>query len=614
MRYLENLNFKFVKIFNGFWKNRFDLNRRVSLKAVYERFEQSGRFDALRFNYEEGKAFPHVYYDSDVAKWIEAVGYLIECDGGGYDNEQKVIDELVQSMEKHQLPDGYLNSHFIQIEPEKRFTDRNEHELYCAGHLIEAAIAYDRATGKGKFLDVIKKYVDCIEKCFMLERTATYYTCGHEEIELALVKLYDYTKTKKYLDLALFFINSRGVEDEEAIANEVYNKKHDQSEVPVRDLAFAEGHAVRAVYLYIAMAELALRVNDEKLFAACKRIWRDIVDKKMYITGGIGSSKLGEAFTVAYNLPNLEAYSESCASIGLALFALSMQKMELNAEYGAVIERIMYNGLLSSTSLDGKSFFYENPLEIHTASVDIETSAQPRYRRQLPIRHRLEIFDCSCCPPNINRIFARIGDFFFSKTDDALVINQFGSVAYQDEKNDVIIKTNYPNDGKICIEVNKCDHKEILVRIPEWCDDYATNVEHIEKAGYISFSSMNRSIEIDFNMKPYFVECNPKVRDNAGKVALCYGPLVYCLERLDNDYELNALSIDVNTPINIGEISEEYGLPELTMTATLSKGFSSLYRKASDHSTQTVNLSFRPYWTFANRDECDMLIWIKRDY
>ncbi len=614
MLLFENLNYKHVKFFDGFWKNRYDLNRFVSLKVVYERFEQSGRFDALRFNYEEGKPFPHVYYDSDVAKWIEAVGYLIEHDGGGYENEQTVIDELVLSMEKNQLADGYLNSHFIQIRPEERFTDRNEHELYCAGHFIEAAIAYDRATGKGKLLDVIKKYVDCIEKCFVLERTATYYTCGHEEIELALVKLYDYTKIKRYLDLALFFINSRGCVDEPAIAKEVYNKKHDQSEGSVRDLTLAEGHAVRAVYLYIAMAEIASKIRDEKLFSACKRVWRDIVDKKMYITGGVGSSKLGEAFTVAYDLPNLEAYSESCASIGLALFALSMQKNELNAEYGAVIERIMYNGLLSSTSLDGKSFFYENPLEVHLASVDKETSALPQQRRQLPIRQRLEIFDCSCCPPNINRIFARIGDFFFSKTDNALVINQFGAVSYNDENSDIVIKTKYPNDGKISIEINKCDREEVLVRIPEWCDDYTVNVEAIEKSGYISFSSKNKSVELDFNMKPYFVECNPKSRDNANRVALCYGPVVYCIERIDNDYELNALSIDVKTPVCVGEVDNEYGLRSLTTTAKLAKGFISLYKKASDDDTINVNLLFRPYWTFANRGECDMLIWLKRNY
>ncbi|MBR5452958.1 MAG: glycoside hydrolase family 127 protein [Clostridia bacterium] len=610
MNKLTNLNFENVEILGGFWKWRYDLNREVSLRAVYERFEESGRFDALRFNFREGKEYPHIFYDSDTAKWIEAVGYLITRNGG-YEKEQKIIDDLVADMEKNQLPDGYLNSHYIQIEPNRRFTDRSAHELYCAGHLIEAAIAYDKATGKHDFLSIMKKYVDCIERYFVTDKLSKFSTCGHEEIEIALLKLFEYTGEKKYLDLAMFFIDQRGVCGEEGILLKVFNRKYDQSEIAVRELSEAEGHSVRAAYLYTAMAEAALKTGDTALLDACRRIWRNMVDKKMYVTGGIGSDSKGESFTVAYDLPNLEAYSESCAAIGLVFFALAMQKNELNPEYGAVIERVMYNGVLSSTSLDGKSFFYVNPLEIHLASVDKQTAIQPYERMGLPLRQRAEVFGCSCCPPNINRFFARIGDVFFSQCGDSFVINQYGAVSYSDDKTSLKMTTDYPCDGKILLEIDKCGSNEILLRIPEWCDEYSVNAEHTEKNGYISVPASVGKIEIDFKMEPYFVECNPSSRNNNGRVALCRGPVVYCVERVDNDYELNALAVDVSAKVLTGEVDDTYGMRSLKATAFLDRPFESLYRKVRSDAEE-VELSFRPYWTFANRGESDMLVWVRK--
>ncbi|MBE7091378.1 MAG: glycoside hydrolase family 127 protein [Clostridiales bacterium] len=610
MEKIKNSAFTHVKFMDGFWKDRYELNRDVSLRAVYDRFEETGRFNALRFHHREGKSDLHIFYDSDVAKWIEAVGYLIE-NGENLPEEEKIIDALILDMEKNQLPDGYINSYFIQIAPSKRFTDRNCHELYCAGHLIEGAIAYDRATGKSKLLDIMKRYVDCIERYFVTEKIAAYDTCGHEEIELALVKLFEHTGDKKYLNLALYFINARGVSEKDESLSKDWNKKYDQSEIPLRNLSLAEGHAVRAVYLYIGMAEVALKTQDPELLDACRRVWRDIVDRKMYVTGGIGSGKTGEAFTSAYDLPNLEAYSESCAAIGLALFALSMQKAELNAEYGAVIERIMYNGLLSSTSLDGKAFFYENPLEIHLASVGKETSILPHRQIQLPSRHRSEVFGCSCCPPNINRIFARVGDFFFSRCGNAFVINQYAAVDYNDGAVSFTMKTEYPNDGKITLQIHKCDCKELLFRIPEWCEEYVVSTEYMEKQGYIAVSAGEKEISVEFKMKPYFVQCNPLARANVGRVALCYGPTVYCLERLDNDFELNAISIDTDTEIAVGDVSAEYGMRSLKANAYLDQNFGALYRKVKGDE-KTVSLTFRPYYSFANREECDMLIWLRR--
>ncbi len=605
---IKNIDFSSIKFTDGFWKFRYNLNKNVSLKTVYNQFEKTGRFDALRFNYKETGKRPHFFYDSDIAKWIEAVAYFISS-GEKMINEQAVIDALIMSMENNQLKNGYLNSYYIQVEPDKIFTDRNMHELYCAGHLIESAIAYDKATGKHKFLEIMLKYVDCIERAFIKEKTAKFSTPGHEEIELALIKLYEHTNNKKYLDMAKFFIDNRDENDAPCFA-ELFNKKQIQSDKPVRELSFAEGHAVRAVYLYTGMAELASKEKDKKLLDACKRVYDDIVNKKMYITGGIGSAKIGESFTVGYDLPNLEAYSESCASIGFILFALAMQKNEFNAGYAHVIERIMYNGLLSSTSLSGKEFFYENPLEIHLESIDKERSVQIDKRTKLPIVERVEVFSCSCCPPNINRIFARLGDLFFMEKENDLVINQFACLTLKNDNVRLKMVTNYPNDGKINIEISECSYKKIYIRIPEWCEKYSVNEKHCVESGYIVVSGDLKKLDVNFNMQPYFVESNVNVRANAGRVALLFGPTVYCLEKIDNDYPLNSISVNVNAQVVVGDICE-YNMRELLVKGNVDDDFNELYRKVQDKKKE-VSLRFRPYWSFANRGESDMLVWIRK--
>ena len=608
MHKVRNIPFRQVDFNGGFWKRRYNLNRFVSIKSVYERFEETGRNDALRFNYKEGKSKPlHVFYDSDVAKWIEAVSYLIEKNGG-YKKEQAEIDKMVDAMEKRQLENGYLNSYYIQVEPDKIFTDRQCHELYCAGHLAEAAVAYDRATGKHKFLEVIEKYMDCIERVFIKDRSAKFSTPGHEELELALLRLHDYTGNKKYLDMAMFFIDTRGTLNEKEYEFAEHN--YSQSAAPVRELNTAEGHAVRAVYLYIAMCEAALKTGDKSLLNACERLFDNIINKRMYITGGIGSAKLGEAFTVDYDLPNLEAYSESCAAIGLSLFALSMQQSGLNAVYADCIERIMYNNMLSSTSLDGKAFFYENPLEIHLASVDKETAIMPEHRSKLPVCHRLEVFACSCCPPNVNRIFARIGDFFFSEYGDSLVVNQYGSVSLKNDKASLEMKTDYPVNGRVKFTLNENKYSEIILRKPSWCDEFTVNgAKYGLRGDYIEIKP-EREFTVDFKMKPYFMQANRNVRADNGRVALMYGPTVYCLERIDNPYELNAVSVSPNSKFKKIKTGD-YLLPDLETIGFAEEQFSALYTKETINK-EKVKLRFRPYWTFANREECDMLVWIRK--
>ena len=379
-------------------------------------------------------------------------------------------------------------------------------------------------------------------------------------------------------------------------------------------------YATRSLSIYF--------LSNSRLLSAYNKVFDDIIKRKMYITGGIGSSAKGEAFTVPYDLPNLEAYSESCAALGLQLFALSMQQTALDPKFAGVIERVMYNNMLSSTSLDGKAFFYENPLEIHLADVNKERALRESARTHLPITHRLEVFDCSCCPPNINRVFARMGDFFFSEYGDALVVNQYADLTLKSEKADIKLSTDYPASGIVKFTVKNFKYDKLLLRKPEWCEYYeVTGAEYEEKDGYIYVAVANaasganggnstdctvKEFTVDFKITARFIEASPRVRANNGRVALTYGPVVYSLERIDNPYELNALSVDINAEIKKRNTNDFGGvLPELIVNGFVDCDFDSLYRAAKCE-TAPVALRFRPYYSFANREETDMLIWVRR--
>ena len=409
MKTVDFVPFRSVTLTDGFWKDRFDLNKNVSLSNVRKRFEESGRFDALRFNYAQTGKKPHFFYDSDVAKWMEAVAYLMEQDPDGMREHEALCEELIDCMERAQREDGYLNSEHQQIDPHLIFQNRDRHELYCAGHLIEAAIAYHKATGKDRFLKIMERYCDLIERVFLVEGSAEFMTPGHEEIELALIKLYRHTKKEKYLRLARFFLEMRGNNEKDKPIYED-NLFGSQDDTDIRHLESANGHCVRALYLYSGIADLAAETDDALLFENLEKVFSDITNGKMYITGGVGSTPTTESFTIPYDLPNRTAYTESCCAVAMMMFASRMRKLSKQAKYGHLSERVLYNAMLSSTSLDGKSFFYENPLEIALEEYGREVAVPKRQHARLPITERLEVFGCSCCPPNINRFFAHLGD------------------------------------------------------------------------------------------------------------------------------------------------------------------------------------------------------------
>lgn len=595
---MKKVEFSNIKITGGFWKEKQDLIRDTTVNAVYDRFYETGRFDAFKCD-KNSSIKPHIFWDSDVAKWIEGVAYLLVEKREPH--LEKIVDDLIDQIEKNQDECGYFNTYYTVVEPQNRFTNRDCHELYCAGHLMEAAVAYYHATGKRKFLDLMCKYADYIEKRFKIDKDTGFVTPGHEEIELALVKMYETTGEKRYLELSKFFVDERGKRKE--FLYDWCKDSYHQSHKPVREQNEAVGHAVRATYLYSAMADLALRYNDEALKNACEAIFDDIVSHKMYITGGIGSSKAGEAFTIPYDLPNLIAYTESCAAIGLVLFAHRMLLLTNDVKYSNVIERVLYNGFLSSFSLDGKAFFYCNPLEV-LPSLKKRDEELTEKTISMPIAERQAVFGCSCCPPNIVRFVPSIANYLYTYDENAIYVHQFmESVA---SINGVTIeqKTSYPYNGKIQITV-KGKNTRICVRIPEYIDTYEGENEN----GYAIFDVKNgETIELDFNMQPRLIEANPLVTFDSGKVAVQRGPVVYCLEEVDNGSNIRDIRLDKNGQFT-EKIDTDLGVLTLECKAYRRKPTKALYAPLSKERIE-ITAKLIPFYAFANRGESEMTVWM----
>ena len=592
---MELLDYRQVDLTDGYLASKEEMNRKITINAVYDRFYDSGRITAFEFNSKE----VHYFWDSDVAKWMEGAAYIL----AKHPDEalQAKVEKLIDDIAAHQGTDGYFNIYFTVREPDKRFTNRDCHELYCAGHLFEAAVAYAEATGRDRFLKCMEKYADYIYKVFVEEHSAAFVTPGHEEIELALVKMYRYTKKKKYLDLAAFFINERGKRAEDERGD--YNQSHK----PVREQTEVFGHSVRAVYLYTAMADLALELQDEALQKACKALYEDITKRKMYITGGIGSTCVGETFTRAYDLPNEEAYTETCAGIGLMFFCERMLALENCAAYADTIERVLYTGVLSGVSLDGKAFFYENPLEITLADHFSNCFGTKRY----PITQRVECFGCSCCPPNLNRLFPKLSEYVYGLDGDTLYVNQFAASELCTDGVTCVMQTSYPNDGKVHIKASGV--KQLAVRFPAWCKSVKTDKPYREvKDGYMLFD--NTDVTVEFDMTPFAVRSSAKVWRDAGSLCVQAGPVVYCAESVDNGENLHKylLSPDLCAKAHF---EKAFGLKVLDVEAyeLCDTAHDELYARADTEAPVLTKTTLRiPYSAFANRGESDMLVWFGR--
>lgn len=589
-------DYRVVRLTGGFWKQKEDLNRDVTIPAVYHRFDETGRIEAFQCSWTEGMPNqPHIFWDSDVVKWMEGAAYCLSRQENP--ELQAKVESLIDAMEQNQGEDGYFNIHFTVVEPDKRFTNRDWHELYCAGHLIEAAVAYFEATGRDRFLKIAEKYAAYIKAVFM-DGTAgpkpTFRTPGHEEIELALYRLYRCTGNRNWLDLCAHFINTRGTDPVEGF------KSYMQAHVPVREQFSAEGHSVRAGYLYTAMADLAGETGDEALLFACKQLYQDMVDHKMYITGGLGSTSEGEAFTIPYDLPNDQAYAETCASIAMIFFAHRMNCIERDAKYADTIEKELYNGMLSGLSLSGNAFFYENPLEINLALNTIPT-------RRHPITQRKTVFSCSCCPPNLNRVLSSLGQYFYGWENDTVWVNQFGNSIFDNGQMKLSQTTAYPSDGKIVLQAEHTG--TVCVRIPSWCRKFTANRTYEMDKGYAVFHG-DGEIVIVLQMEPTLMQSAVGVYGNQDKAALQYGPLIYCVEGVDHQNDIHSLYFDTRTANWKKEFSSLYGCPIFR-----GHGFrrmnpsNSLYYPLSENFTET-ELTMIPYYAFANREETDMLVFL----
>ncbi|NLG84372.1 MAG: glycoside hydrolase family 127 protein, partial [Firmicutes bacterium] len=578
----------------------------------------------------------YCFQDSDVFKWLEAVGYLLAQEADP-DLAEKA-DQVIELIARAQQPDGYLNTYFTVAEPGRHFTNlRDCHELYCAGHLFEAAVAYYEATGKTKLLEVACHYADHIDRTFGPDPGKKKGYDGHPEIELALVKLYRATGEERYLRLSKYFIDERGrqphyfdLEAEERGDTRpywnIFGHSYSQSHLPVREQKTAEGHAVRAMYLYSAVADVAALTGDESLAEACKVLWENVTNRRMYITGAVGSSAYGESFTIDYDLPNDRAYAETCATIGLVFWAHRMLHLEMDAKYADVMERALYNGVLSGISLDGERFFYVNPLAVWP-----EACARRHDLQHVKVT-RQKWFACACCPPNLARLIASLGKYIYSYSEEEKTVYAHlftGSTARFDltgEEITITQKSAYPWEGEVEFEVNPAKETEftLAVRIPGWC----RGAELVVNGSPVSFAPFLRRgyvylkrewhpgdrVLLRLPMPVERVYAHPRVRANAGRVALQRGPLVYCLEEIDNGPNLPGILLPVEAEVEARYLPDFLGGVVVLETEGLrleeEAWEGGLYSPVKPK-TRRVKIRAIPYFVWNNRGPGEMLVWIR---
>ena len=617
MREMKTVPYAQINITGGFWGTRRKLARERSLMAVYDRFAETGRFASLDFAWKPGEEnCPHIFWDSDIAKWIEAAAYLLH--DARDEKIEALVDACVDKIEAHQWADGYFNIHFGTVEPENRFTRYTDHELYDLGHLIEAAVAYREATGKDKLMRLMIKYVELVDRVFRVEHKAAFDTPGHEEIELALYRLYQATGEERFLTLMRYFIDARGYSSRDKTYDVFGQSSYSQAHLPVRAQTTAEGHSVRACYLYCGMADLAWQDGDVELRQACEALFDNIANKRMYITGGIGSSHVGEAFTFDYDLMNRTAYAETCAALALALFARRMSRIEAKGKYADVAELALYNGMLAGISLDGESFFYENPLE-----------AQPKLFRQnqryasardhMPEIQRKRVFECSCCPPNLLRVFGSIGDFAFTESGDTLYVHHYMCLEAETAFGQVSMQTEYPYEGDVRLTFGGAGRYRVAVRVPGWARSYTLSaggdpVAAAPEDGYVYIERDWRAgdvIELRLEMAVRRVQAHPAVHEDCGRVAVMRGPLVFCAEEQDNGENLKDIVLPKASAFREGW-NEVLGVPVLKADALRRRWpeDAPLYLQDWDEETTPVELTLIPYFAWANRGEGEMLVWI----
>ena len=586
LKMIEQIDFSHVKINDNFWSPRLSKHVSATLPVCIDQIEnQTGRIrnfeNAAKGDGEHSGIF---FDDSDVYKALEGMAYSLI---NNPDPElEKKADEWIDKFAAAQQPDGYINTFYTLTGLDKRWTNMDKHEMYCAGHMIEAGVAYYQATGKRKLLDVCIRMTDHMMSQFGPGKR--HWVPGHEEIELALVKLYQTTQEQKYLDFAYWLLEERGHGHGTMGDEGKWDPVYYQDIVPVRRLTDISGHAVRCMYLYCGMADVAALKNDTGYIAAIDRLWDDVVHRNMYITGGIGSSRDNEGFTEDYDLPNLDAYCETCASVGMVLWNQRMNQLTGDSKYIDILERSLYNGALAGISLGGDRFFYVNPLE---SKGD---------------HHRQEWYGCACCPSQLSRFLPSIGNYIYASSDDALWVNLYIGNTGQIRigETDILLtqETDYPWDGsvKLTISTSQPLEKEIRLRIPNWCKTYdlSINGKRInvsEEKGYAVIKDWKSQdvIALDMDMPVEIVAADPHVKENFGKRAIQRGPLVYCMEEIDNPVYFDQIQLSPSTTFQTAFVSD------------ILNGIKTIKTNGRAQSA-----TFIPYYAWDNRKAGKMRVWI----
>ncbi len=620
-----------VHFTHGFWANIQQTNRTVSLVHGYEMLEQAGNFANLRLaaGLAEGSFSGYLFADSDVYKWLEAVGWEL---GRAADAQLQataataaMAAEAITLVERAQQPDGYLNSYYLFVLPEKRWSDLDHgHELYCAGHLIQAAVAFQRAVGDGRLLNVALRFVDHIYELFGPGQREE--TCGHPEIEMALVELYRLTRDPRHLELAQLFIDRRGQNTMRGHAG--YGAIYQQDHLPVRQAQEVVGHAVRQLYLTTGVTDLYMESGETALLQAMHTLWDDMTQRKLYVTGGLGSRFDGEAFGGPYELPSDTGYLETCAAIASLMWNWRLLLITGERQYADLFERTLYNGVLSSPGLEGTSYLYVNPLQVrHGRYVRALVDTGVNEARRRPAWHK-----CACCPPNVMRIFASLGHYLATANETGIQIHQFAAASLDLTVNggttQLTLETNYPWDGHIAVTVTASPDEPwtLSLRQPGWCPaaqltlNGAAISPQVSKNGYLNVTHRWQPgdvLQLELAMEPTFLAPHPRIDALRGCVALQRGPLIYCFESHDQPegMDLDDVQVLTDEPLMVTAVPLLGGIEVIVVPGRVAQsvGAKPLYRRldqAAEMGWAGVTLTAVPYFVWGNRGMHSMRVWL----
>ncbi len=629
------------KVGGGFWRRVYDLVRDEVIPYQWEALndrvpgaEPSHSIENFRIaaGDSQGEYYGMVFQDSDVAKWLEAVAYALAAEPNP--ELEKTADEVISLIGRAQQPDGYLNTYYTVKEPGKRWTNlRDCHELYCAGHMMEAAVAYFEATGKRELLDIMVRMARHIDTVLGPEEGKLHGYPGHQEIELALVRMYDATHDPLMMKLASYFIDERGkkpnffhLEHEKRSGSYHFplhklGDSYAQNHLPVREQTSLEGHSVRALYMAAGMADVARVTDDDTLIRACRTLFFNTVKHRMYITGGVGSTHHGEAFTFDDDLPNDTVYAETCASIALLFFGRAMLQIEADGRYADAMEQALYNTCLAGMSLDGHNFFYVNPLEVWPEA----SHKDPGKKHVLPVRPKW--YGCSCCPPNLARLVMSLGRYAYGFRGDEVYVHQYvaGSAALETGAGKLAfsLETNYPYDGEMRFTM-PAGRYGVNLRIPGYANgryEILLNGQSMQAKCENGYARVSREwaegdlLTLRLAFVPRRVYADPRIREDIGRVAVMRGPLVFCLEQADNGELLSGIWLDADSPLEERWNGNKLGgVMEITARGArlMPQPDSAPYLDAPPEKTP-AELTFIPYYAWANRGEGEMTVWVREN-